>query len=200
MGFERGNTDFHIHSKYSPDGHLEPKKIISLAMENGLKTIAVTDHNTIKGGRKTKEVAKAGKTNLQVVVGAEINTDEGEIIGLGLKEEIQPSGLDETINQIKGQGGKVYVPHPFDRFRSSALGNSTLKIIDKINYLEVFNGRCLLNSFDRKAKEFAEKRGLAELAGSDTHFGFEMGNLSPGVGRFTKALWAHILTKTAVGK
>lgn len=198
MRLEREDSDFHIHSRYSSDGHLEPEKIIDLAERNGLKTIAVTDHDTIRGGQETKKKAEAGDTNLRVVVGAEMDTDKGDIIGLGLREEIQTTGIHETIEEIKKQGGEVYLPHPFDKFRGSALGEYAYEIAEELDYVEVFNGRCLLSSFDRKAENFADKYGLAKLAGSDAHFGFEMGNLSSGVGRVTKALLAHFLTKAKV--
>ncbi|MFW6104700.1 MAG: PHP domain-containing protein [Candidatus Bipolaricaulota bacterium] len=198
MRFERENADFHIHSRYSSDGHLEPEKIIALAEKNDLETIAVTDHDTVKGGRETRKKAEERGTDLNVVVGAEINTDRGDIIGLGLREEIQTTELHETIEEIKEQGGEVYLPHPFDKFRRSALGEYAFEVAEKLDYVEIFNGRCLLNSFDRQAENFADKYGLAKLVGSDSHFGFEMGNLSPGVGRFTKALLAHFLTKLNV--
>jgi len=177
---------------------MEPEKIIALAEKNDLETIAVTDHDTIRGGRETKKKAEEKGTDLNVVVGAEINTDRGDIIGLGLQEEIQATGLHETIEEIKEQGGEVYLPHPFDKFRRSALGDYAFEVAEKLDYVEVFNGRCLLGSFDRQAENFADEHGLAKLAGSDAHFGFEMGNLSSGVYRFTKALLAHFLTKVKV--
>lgn len=200
MRFKRRKGDYHIHSSYSSDGHMGPEKIIYMAEAKGLKTIAVTDHGTIKGGQKTKEVARFLKTDLEVIVGAEIKTDKGEIIGLGLSEEVKATEIDAAIDEVKKQGGDVYVPHPFDKFRGSALGEYTYEIGERIDYIEVFNGRCLLTSFDKKAGSFADENGLAKLAGSDAHFGFEMGNLTPGPGRFMKALMGHILTKTGMGK
>ncbi len=198
MELKRNNADYHIHSTYSSDGHLQPERIISLAKAKGLKTIAVTDHGTISGGRVTKEKAESMGLDLEVIVGAEINTNKGEIIGLGLTEEVKATEVHEVIDEIKEQGAKVYIPHPFDKFRGSALGPYTYEIVEQIDYLEVFNGRCLLPSFDERAMSFADEHGLGKLAGSDAHFGFEIGNLSPGPGRFMRALMGHILTK--VGK
>ncbi len=161
--------------------------------------LAVTDHDTIKGGQETKSAAEDFGSPVEVVVGAEIRTAKGDIIGLGLEREIQSSELHGAVEEIKGQGEELYIPHPFDKLRSSALGLDVLEVVERVDYIEVFNGRCLLNSFDQRSKDFSEQYGLKRLAGSDAHFGFEMGNLSPGFGKFMKTLIAHTLTKTGLG-
>jgi Predicted metal-dependent phosphoesterases (PHP family) len=45
--------------------------------------------------------------------------DQGEVIGLFLREEI-PRGMSfgETAEAIRAQGGLVYLPHPFDRLHA----------------------------------------------------------------------------------
>ncbi|MBS3813441.1 PHP domain-containing protein [Candidatus Bipolaricaulota bacterium] len=195
MNAGKKNSDFHVHSRYSSDGHLEPERIISLSEQNELETIAVTDHGTIRGGKETRKKAEELGSPLNVVVGAEINTDKGEVIGLGLEREIQSDELGRVVDEIKEQGGEVYIPHPFDRLRGSAIGLNALEIVERIDYVEAFNGRCLLSSFDRKAEGFADEYGIPKLSGSDAHFGFEVGNLEPGPGRFLTAALAHALTK-----
>ena len=80
-------ADLHIHSYYSVDGLLSPRKILLLARKKGINVVAITDHNTIKGGLKAKEFEKS--IGIKVIVGAEITTDIGDIIGLYLAEEIK---------------------------------------------------------------------------------------------------------------
>jgi predicted metal-dependent phosphoesterase TrpH len=113
-----------------------------------------------------------------VIVAEEILTPDGEIMGMFLKENI-PSGLSaaETITRIRAQQGLVCVPHPFDRFRPSAMGLDALeKIAEQVDIIEVFNARTLLLNNRKKAIRFADKYGLKKSAGSDAHTLPEVGN------------------------
>jgi len=184
-------ADFHIHSCFSEDGDLRPEEIVAIALKRGLKVIAVTDHNTIMGGLAAKDYAPKG---LEVIVGAEIFTDQGEVIGLWLSKEIQSRVLKEVVKEIHAQGGKVCIPHPFDRLRRSALGDAIYQILPEIDFIETFNGRCLLPADNAKAKAFASRYAIPELKGSDAHFAFEIGNVFPGPRAFTVAAIAHTLT------
>ena len=85
--------DLHIHSKYSSDGVLDPEKIVKIAAKRGLNGVAITDHNTIIGGLKAKNYETE---DFKVIVGSEISTERGEIIGLFLKEEIKPGNVQEV--------------------------------------------------------------------------------------------------------
>lgn len=185
--------DFHIHSCYSRDGHLSPETIITLALKRGLRTIAITDHDTIAGGIAVRKYAPE---ELQVIVGAEIYTDKGEVTGLELHEEITSRGLREVVREIHEQGGKVCVPHPFDRLRKSALRDDIYSVIPEIDFIETFNGRSFFQADNVKARKFAEQHAIPELRGSDAHYAFEMGNLQPGLKAFLIAGVAHALTVT----
>ena len=68
--------DFHTHTKYSADGNINPKTLVKVADKAGLTGVAVTDHNTIKGGLEAK---KYGNKNIEVIVGSEILTDKGRL-------------------------------------------------------------------------------------------------------------------------
>ena len=164
--------DFHSHSKYSSDGFPDPKKIVKTAVKRGLSGIAITDHNTIKGGIEAK---KYETDEFKVVVGSEIKTDRGEVIGLFLCDEIRSKVFHEVVDEIRNQNGIVVVPHPFDRLRGKALypSEDETKLIDN---MEVFNSRCMLNRYNEKAAEFARTNNLKIIAGSDAHFLSEIGN------------------------
>ena len=165
-------NDLHIHSKYSSDGTLDPKTIVKLAIKRGLDGIAITDHNTIKGGMKAKEYENK---DFKVIVGSEIMTDHGEIIGLFLKEEVEPGKLIEVVSNIKAQNGIIIVPHPFDEMRHSAFQPKPedAKLFDCI---EGFNSRCIYQKYNDKAAEYAKRHCLPSVAGSDAHFANEIGN------------------------
>ena len=92
--------DLHVHSLYSGDGVMTPQQIVNRARAVGLDGVAVTDHDTIRGGIEVKRLESG---NLFVIVGAEIMTDAGEVIGLFLKEEIQERTLERVVEAIRSQ-------------------------------------------------------------------------------------------------
>ena len=163
--------DLHIHSKYSPDGVLEAKEIVKIAKKKGLKGIAITDHDTIKGGIKGKEFESE---DFNIIVGSEKKTEIGEIIGLFLSQEIKSRDASSVVSEIKDQNGLIIIPHPFDEMRHSAFQPSAddTKFIDAI---EVFNSRCVFQKYNDNALQFAETHKLGIVAGSDAHFANEIG-------------------------
>lgn len=164
--------DLHIHSKYSFDGFLSPEKIVKFAQKRGLSGIAVTDHDTIKGGLETK---KYEDEDFKVIIGSEVSTSKGEVIGLYLSEEIKSNHFHEVIDEIKSQDGIVVVPHPFDVMRRSTF-HIEKKDTGNINSIEVFNSRCVHDKYNQKACEFAKINHLGITGGSDAHFANEIGN------------------------
>ena len=164
--------DLHIHSKYSHKcGTLDPKDIIKYAMKKGLDGIAITDHNTIKGGLETK---KYEDDSIDVIVGCELDTSQGEIIGLFIEEEIKSTDVMDIIDEIHSQGGLVVIPHPFDKFRKHF--NKLEDYIGKIDAIEGFNARCIFNEDNRNARKFAREQNIQIVAGSDAHYGNEIGS------------------------
>lgn len=162
--------DLHVHTKYSKDCSLELKDILKAARLQKLDGIAVTDHDTIKGGIETKKIAEG----IEVIVGAEIRTDRGEVIGYFLEEEIKSRILKEVIDEIKSQGGVTCIPHPYDILRIYRL-TPTKEIAKHIDCIEVFNSRCRLQVFNEKALSFAIENNLGRTAGSDAHYLAEIG-------------------------
>jgi Glycosyltransferase Family 4/PHP domain len=161
--------DLHTHTSWSHDCGVEPAELVAYAEELGLGAIAVTDHNTFGGALEAVELARA--RDLIVIPGEEIKTDEqGEVIGLFLKEEI-PRGQSfaDTIAAIKEQGGLVYLPHPFDRLHSIPDPATLHRHLDEFDVFEVYNARLLFEAFNDEAVRFARKYNLTVGAGSDAH-------------------------------
>lgn len=166
-------ADLHIHTVYSPDSATSLKEVVARCLKVGINCIAVTDHNTILGALKMEELAP-----FTVIVGEEIHTRSGEIMGYFLSEEI-PAGLpaEETVRRIKEQGGLVCIPHPFDRLRLSTLRRKTLEgLLPHIDIIEACNARVSLSRYWAQALLFAENHGLLASAGSDAHTAIEIGN------------------------
>ena len=174
-------VDFHVHTRGSRDSGMDPMRIIEVARRAGLDAIAVCDHNSIAVAQELAagipEATRDGVPGLLVIVGEEIRTAEGEIIGYFLSEAI-PKGLtpEETVDRIVEQGGVVSVPHPFDRFRHSPLTRSALeRIAPRLHAVEGLNARNLAYADDAAARDWASSRGLSCLAGSDAHTYREVG-------------------------
>ena len=164
--------DLHIHSKYSFDSFSQPKKIVERAKRIGLDGIAVTDHNTIKGGLEVEKLTR-GMDDFVGICGAEISTDHGDIIGLFLNEDIEDRYALNVIDRIKSQGGIVILPHPFKRTE-----NISKELLKRIDAIEVFNARGkrpTRDSKNQRAMQLAERLDLPKTAGSDAHFLFEIG-------------------------
>ena len=159
--------DLHIHSKYSKDSMLEPAKIIKIAKKRRLDGVAVTDHGTIKGGIEALKINK--DKDFQVIVGAEIKTEYGDVIGMFLNEEIKSQIFMQVVEEIRDQDGLVILAHPFRKNITFPI--DLLKYVDLI---EGFNARSP-KGLNGKAKELAKSYGMAMTAGSDAHLGFEVG-------------------------
>lgn len=166
-------ADFHIHSQYSMDCKTSLDHIIRACQSKKINCIALSDHGSIEGALKIKNIAP-----FFVIVAEEILTDKGEIMGMFLQEKV-PSGLSmrESIRRIKEQGGLFCAQHPFDKIRSDALKKETMQeIADQIDVVEIFNSRTLLPRSSQLAREFARDHHLPCTAGSDAHSASEIGN------------------------
>ena len=173
-------ADFHIHTRFSRDSILPEERFVKIAIERGLTHVAVTNHNNIEGALAVRD--KIAELNLQdqltVIVGEEVSTTDGEVVGIFLNRTI-PRGLSakETADEIHRQGGLVSIPHPFDPFRGSHIKEGPLRNlaeIGKIDMVEVFNCRVALQRHNVEAAEFANRYGIPGIAASDTHSSFEI--------------------------
>lgn len=173
-------ADFHIHTRFSRDSILTEQKFIEKAIERGLTHVCVTNHNNVEGAVAVRDkVAELGLTDkLTVILGEEVSTADGEVVGIFLAKTI-PRGLsaNETADEIHRQGGLVSIPHPFDPFRGSHIREGPLRNladIGKIDMVEVFNCRVTLQRHNHEAAEFAARYGIPGIAASDSHSGFEV--------------------------
>jgi len=161
------NADLHVHTEFSKDCSSSVEDILATAREIGLGALAIADHNEIEGAFRARELAKGDPF---VIVAEEVKTAEGEVIGLFLNEAI-PKGLsfDETLSLIKGQGGLVYVPHPFDALRTTPSYRAMVDNLHRIDVIEIYNAKVALSSFNLSAERFAAKYNVVAGAGSDAH-------------------------------
>ena len=166
-----------MHTDHSGDCATPVEALLGEAKARGLGAIAVTDHNEISGALDAR--AKAAEYGVKVIVGEEVKTaDQGEVIGLFIEEKI-PRGmtLEETIAEIRRQGGIVYVPHPFDRMHAVPDYEHLLGVVEDIDAIEVYNPRVAIGSFNEEAVRFAGKYRIVGGAGSDSHVAQGLGSV-----------------------
>jgi len=157
--------DLHTHTWVSPDGGLLPKHFEAAFVRGLLDYVAVTDHNTIAAAQQLQR-----RFGERIIVGEEISTREGDLIGLYLTQAV-PAGLSarEAAHRIKAQGGLVYVPHPFERLRKSGGTTMLAALSDAIDILETHNGRIFLRRPNGLAASYAAQHALPAAASSDAH-------------------------------
>ena len=163
------DVDLHMHTDHSHDCATPVEVLMATAREKGLGAIAVTEHNEISGAVAAQALSE--EYGVKVILAEEVKTaSQGEVIGLFLNEKIERGmTLQETVAEIRRQGGLVYVPHPFDRMHSVPDYEHLLAIIDDIDAIEVFNPRVALSAFNDEAVRFAAKYRIPAGAGSDAH-------------------------------
>ena len=163
----------HTHCEYSPDSRT-PVAVQALAIKAaGLDVVFATDHNTIEGALRLRELADG----FRVVVGEEISTRDGEIIGLFLEKPIaRDLSAEETIDRIHAQGGLVSVPHPYSHNRIHRIRREALeRVWPTIDAIEVFNAREAFAGDNRRARAFAQAHAIPGAVGSDAHRAWEIG-------------------------
>ncbi len=160
-------VDLHSHTMWSGDATTTPEELEEAVTAAGIDVLCITDHGTINGARKL-----ADRLPCRVVVGEELRTVAGELIGLFLTERL-PFGLPPAVmaERIRAQGGLVYVPHPFDPSRHCLREAELVDLASKrlIDAVEVFNAKTPLTSLNERAAAFASEHGLPGGAGSDAH-------------------------------
>lgn len=185
-------VDLHTHSIHSPDGGIGSEQY-KHALSTGLVDyVAVTDHNSISFAKELQ--ASFGD---RVVIGEEIMTSVGEIIGLYLEEKIYP-GLSpiDTIKLIKDQGGLVYIPHPLETFRHGLQIDVLEQIQDHIDIVEIGNGRALLQSKYAQILVWSNLNHLIGAASSDAHGRLGLGRTYTSVTEIpTRDSLLHLLQK-----
>jgi predicted metal-dependent phosphoesterase TrpH len=160
--------DLHVHTTYSADSLITPEEVAFYARKRGLNGVAVTDHDQLNGAL---EISK--RIDFLVIPGMEITSLEGHIIALGIKEPI-PKRLtaEVTVDRIHNAGGIAIACHPTALFKGS-LGNHTTTKFDAI---EVVNSSAIPFWLSvKRSEQIASSLRMTRVAGSDAHYGPEIG-------------------------
>ena len=175
----RAFIDLHCHTSASFDSLATPEAVLRAAAARGLTHLAITDHDRIDGALEASSRVEAVAPGLEVIVGQEIRTTAGDLIGVFLREAIAP-GLSpaDAIAAVRQQGGLVGAAHPFDRFRGS-VGRGEAAALEalagELDWIEAWNARLMLGDGNVRAAELAARAGVPGVAVSDAHTTMEVG-------------------------
>jgi hypothetical protein len=161
-------VELHAHSDRSYDGRDPVELLLKQAAAVGLDAIAVTDHDEFDASERAADLAP--EFDLIGIPGMEVTSAAGHVLALGIDRKIskgQP--FEATIDAIHDAGGIAVVPHPFQKSRSGVAAEISRETLSAADAIEVYNSRLLTGRANRKARSFAESRGLPRTAGSDAH-------------------------------
>lgn len=175
-----GRADLHIHSNYS-DAKPSIEEILDWVEEKtDLDVIAITDHDTIEGALYAQKIAEKKKYRFEIIIGEEISTDKGHLLGLFLKEKVEPGlSVRDTILKIRDQGGVAIAAHPFNYTRMNGgqtILNDGIGIISLFKEKDYLDGIEVLNATPTRDKENLSAQLVnntvifkADVGGSDAH-------------------------------
>ncbi|MCD4673814.1 MAG: PHP domain-containing protein [Anaerolineaceae bacterium] len=177
-------VEFHCHSIYSRDSLNDLTRLLKKCEQKGIDRLVITDHNTIRGAMRAKEIDPR-----RVIVGEEILTREGgEILAFFVREEI-PGGLSasEAVRRLKEQDAFISLSHPFDHRRHGWTRAQLEAVLPNLDAIEVFNARTIQAEANHRAARFAAEHELAGTVGSDAHTLMEVGRASMQLPPFNSA-------------
>lgn len=159
-------VDVHVHTRYSGHSILKVEDVARIAKKRCLDAVAITDHDAIKGALELSKI-------FPTIIAEEVSSDEGDVIGLFLREKVGKGPALEVMDRIRAQGALVMIPHPFDSMRKEALKSEEL--VSKGDIIEVFNSRVIRQEDNERARKFAVDKSLPMIVGSDAHTSVEIG-------------------------
>ena len=197
-----GRADLHVHPVGNGSSLADPAAFLAALLAAGLDLVGLTDHDRINIALEL--AARGADAGLALVVGEEVTTREGHVVGLGLRALIAPGrGLGDTIAEIHAQGGLAIVTHPLLPTPTSASRTILLALAQgrpdqRPDAIEAFNPRAAwLPGYRRRGEGLAADAGYAVVGGSDAH---RPGNIGRGVTRYRGRSLADLGAAIAAGE
>ena len=176
-----GRADLHIHSLAS-DGVSSVSEILDAAARARLDVIAITDHERIDAAVAAKRMAESREGGPEVIVGEEITTRNGHLVGLFLNERIRPwQSMRTSIARVHEQGGIAIVAHPLVPYPLCASARTIRRLLDDADAayhpdaIEAFNPTTAGMRWTRRVPAFVAETGCAPIGASDAHRAADVG-------------------------
>ena len=172
-------ADIHMHTNLG-DGWASPARVVEEATRQGLRLIAITDHDHVEGAKRVEELITKQNSPIQMITGVEVSTRQGHLLGLFVKKAPKAMrSVEESIEDIKEQGGLVIVPHPLGRLVPSLSRAKIDTLLNKgyaIDGIEMYNPSPANASMRSVVREANQQWKFAETGGSDAHFWQHIGS------------------------
>ena len=170
--------DPHVHTLAS-DGIDGVETMIQAAVAAGLDAVGITDHERMDAAVAGRAMAEYRGWPVEVIVGEEVSTRGGHLLGLYMKERIRPwHSLKDSIARIHDQGGLAIIAHPLPPYPLCASERTIRSLMEEADPIfhpdgmEGFNpttaGKAL-RLWSRRAPALADELGIAATGGSDAH-------------------------------
>jgi predicted metal-dependent phosphoesterase TrpH len=181
-----------MHTCFSHDARQTPQELVARARALHLDRVAVTDHHTLDGALRARDLDPE-----RVIVGEEITARCGtDIIGIFLTKRIARGlRLEQVVDEIRAQGGVVYLPHPFAYLRGAR--RRFERALPLVDIVEIWNSRAFYPPWNRRAMHEVRQRNIPEAAGSDAHFAAELGRAMTVLPTFSDARTLKLAAKYA---
>lgn len=158
---------FHIHTKYSSDSNSEPSEIVDTLVNSGIDTAIITDHNTIKGAVEAKIYSeKKYGEKFKVIVGEEVLSDMGDIIGFPITDEIPKGSYQDVIKSMKEQNAYICLPHPYKSHDFFLIHEE--QFLAQFDFIEIYNSR-INTKLNEYAVKLNQKHNKIAIIGNDAH-------------------------------
>lgn len=153
--------DLHVHSKFRGQTYITAEKLKEALTKRRLDGVGITNFFDISHAVLLKEQLK----EFIIIVGQEIWTREGHIIGLGINKKLADfKSAEETIGEIHNQGGIAIAPHPY---LFLGVGKKVASLpFDAIESYNGVIGASFIYNF--MAMMSAKKKGVTQTASTDT--------------------------------
>ncbi len=172
-------ADIHMHTNLG-DGWASPAKVVEEATRQCLPLIAITDHDHVEGAKRVQDLIYQQNLSLQMITGVEVSTRQGHLLGLFVEKAPKAMrSVEESIEDIKAQGGLVIVPHPLGKLVPSLRRAKIDALLEKgyvIDGIEMYNPSPANASMRPVVRDANQQWGLAETGGSDAHFWQHIGS------------------------
>lgn len=158
-------VDLHVHTLYSGDSSITPKRLVDVLHGHAfIKTVAVTDHNTLEGYRFVSKLASV-YSDILVFPGVEASTPNGDLLIIGTEERPPFPALPESLIEFAEERGAVtIIPHPYRA--PSGLADYAKHL--RVTAVEVYNPTAMPVQ-NRMALQLAKEMKLPQIAASDAH-------------------------------
>ena len=167
-------ADLHCHTDFS-DGVVTSDQMLEIAKSRGIRVIAITDHDMVRGALSAQSLGEILGT--RVVVGQEVTTRwQHHIVGLFLNRPVPIfRTVPDTVRAIREQGGLAVIAHPALGLPSSASIKTMTDWLDQTTfdgieldspYISPRSREHLLNFYHAN-----QARLGAAIGGTDAHFG-----------------------------